>query len=145
MTRQQGQAIVSESREDQSVFLLVSLENYPAEGPTCHWYVLDAMRGPFDWRTIWVDLKRPEELKLPRAGDDNQIVRALTLRGDIKHTRREGEAPGKHMWLGKIRFVKAPVRIDWDQRQATFEWGTDADQLRLLLGTRLTQQPRLGL
>ncbi|MEQ8787931.1 MAG: hypothetical protein RIC55_16615 [Pirellulaceae bacterium] len=117
-----------EVKADRGAFLVVSLENYPAPGPTSIWYVLDAMRGPFEQRTIWVDLQRPEELKLPKQGQQSESKSpTLLLRGDVKHTRREGEPPGEHLWIGEMRLVKAPLRLDWDQRLAPFEWGGDAD------------------
>ncbi len=120
-----------EVKAERGAFLAASLENYPAAGPICHWYFLDGMRGPFEWRTIWLDLHRPEELKLPgdRKGmaEADATLRGLQLHGNLMNTRREGEPPGQHIWIGRIRFVKQAVHLDWDQTKAPYEWGEGKD------------------
>jgi len=45
----------------RAAFLTVSIDYYPWSGKQARWYVLDGMRGPLGWQTIWVDLRRPEE------------------------------------------------------------------------------------
>ncbi|MCZ7645523.1 MAG: hypothetical protein M5U26_09605 [Planctomycetota bacterium] len=118
-------------KADRAAQLVVSLENYPFEGALCHWYVLDGMRGPFDWRTIWIDLRQPEELKLAGQGKgmDASVpdARGLRLSGGTADTRRAIQEPGENVWLGAIRFVKQAVSLDWDQRLAPYTWGKGQD------------------
>ena len=112
-------------------FLVVSLENYPAAGELSHWYVLDGMRGPFDWRTIWIDLKRPEEIKAAGRykgmGAEDASLRGLQIRGKLRDIRRRIQEPGDSMWLARIRFARKAVDLDWDQTQAPCTWERGKD------------------
>ncbi|MDA1138268.1 MAG: hypothetical protein O3B01_06765 [Planctomycetota bacterium] len=118
-----------EVKSDRASFLRLSLENFPDEGELSHWYVLDSMRGPFGWKTIWIDLTRPEEIKQPgkykglSAKDPG--LRGLQIMGNMRDTRRSIQEPGNSMWLRSIRFVKKAIHIDWDQSKAPYTWKDD--------------------
>ncbi|MDP6116546.1 MAG: hypothetical protein QGG53_32190 [Planctomycetota bacterium] len=118
-----------EVKSDRASFLRFSLENFPDEGELSHWYVLDSMRGPFEWKTIWLDLRRPEEIKQPGkykglAAKDPSL-RGLQIMGHMRDTRRSIQEPGHNMWLRSIRFVKKAIDVDWDQTKATYTWDND--------------------
>ncbi|MDP6507042.1 MAG: hypothetical protein QF886_25675, partial [Planctomycetota bacterium] len=118
-----------EVKSDRASFLRFSLENFPDEGELSHWYVLDSMRGPFGWKTIWLDLRRPEEIKQPgrykglSAKDPD--LRGLQVMGHMRDTRRSIQEPGHNMWLRSIRFVRKAIDIDWDQTKAPYTWDKD--------------------
>ena len=115
-----------EVKADRGAFLRLSLENYPEPGELSHWYVLDAMRGQFEWRTIWIDLTAPEEIK--RAGtykgmsSEDPTLRGLLMSGHVKPFRRRILGAGQRLWLRNLRFSKQAVHIDWDQRLAPYRW-----------------------
>ena len=116
-----------EVRADRGAFLRFSLENFPRPGALSHWYVLDTARGAFDWRTIWIDLKRPEEIKAAgtykgMAAEDPD-ARGLRFDGRVKDLQRTGQGEGRSIWLGAIRFCNKAVDVDWDQTQAPYTWG----------------------
>jgi hypothetical protein len=118
-------------KADRGAFLRFSLENFPNPGELSHWYVLDAMRGPFGWGTLWLDLRRPEEVRLPgqykgMAAEDPSL-RGLQLSGSLRDTRRQTQQPGHSMWIGPIRLVRKAVDLDWDQREAPHTWGDGED------------------
>src|SRR5690606_15648230 len=52
-----------EVKADRAAFMRIAIENHPRIGDVSYWYVLDGMRDAFDWKTIWVDLRVPEEIK----------------------------------------------------------------------------------
>ncbi len=109
-------------KADRGASLVVSLENWPGKNQLTHWYVLDTARAAFDWRTIWIDLRRPEEVK--EAGtykgmaEARPDARGLRLRAFVKDLGRKEQGPGRRVWLGPVRFVRQAVHLDWDQRQA---------------------------
>jgi len=120
-----------EVKADRAAFLRFSLENYPNPGELSHWYVLDSMRGPLDWQTIWIDLRLPEEIK--QAGkykgmaSKDPTLCGLQFTGSVKDTRRKAQAPGRRIWLGKMRFAKKAIDLDWDQSKAPYTWGEGKD------------------
>ncbi len=115
-----------EVKADRAAFLRVSLENFPTAGDLSHWYVLDTARGAFDWRTIWVDLNRPEEIKA--AGTykgmekEDPNARGLVITGNVKDLNRKAQGPGRSIWLGPVRLAKKAVDLDWDQREAPYRF-----------------------
>jgi len=115
-----------EVKADRGAFLRLSLENYPEPGELSHWYVLDAMRGQFEWRTIWIDLTEPEEIK--RAGQykgmssEDPTLKGLPIAGSVKVFKRRILGAGQRIWLRNLRFAKKAVHLDWDQRQAPYKW-----------------------
>lgn len=114
-------------KADRGAFLRFSLENYPGPGDLSHWYVLDTSRGAFDWRTIWIDLRRPEEIKLAGAykgmAKADPTLRGLRFDGFVKDLKRATQGPGRRLWLGPVRFVRSAVDVDWDQSKAPYTWG----------------------
>ncbi len=124
-------------KADRGAFLRVGVENHPAQGDISYWYVLDTMRAGFGWRTIWVDLKRPEEIK--RGNDssrarwrkgmdtDSAGARGVQITGRVKDLGSKDQGSGRKIALGPIRFVKEAVHLDWDQRKAPYTWGDGAD------------------
>jgi len=113
-----------EVKADRGSFVCVSLENYPEEGELSHWYVLDSARGAFDWRTIWVDLRRPEEIK--EAGtykgmaSEDPGARGVRIRGSVIDLNRKAQGADRRVRLGAVRLVRQAVHLDWDQRQAPY-------------------------
>ena len=84
-------------KADCAAFLRVSLDHHPWLGKQARWYVLDGMRGPVGWRTIWIDLQRPEE------GDRKEAQSPqLTLRISGRHedTGRSIQGQDRTMMLG---------------------------------------------
>jgi hypothetical protein len=120
-----------EVKADRAASLRFSLENYPNPGELSHWYVLDGMRGGFDWRTIWIDLRFPEEIKAAgtykgMAAKDPEL-RGLQFTADVGDTRRAAQGPGRNIWIGRIRFCKKAVDLDWDQSKAPCTWEKGKD------------------
>jgi len=117
--------LMIEAKAGRGAFMRVSLENYPGEGELSHWYVLDSGRGPFDWQTIRIDLRKPEEIKPPRAykgmASKDPSRRGLQLVG------RPGRGTDR-LWLGRIRIAKRAIDLDWDQRKAPYTWGKGKDK-----------------
>ena len=95
-----------EVRAGRGVFMRISLENYPNDGELSHWYVLDAARGAFGWKTIWLDLRQPEEVKPPK-DTKGMEKKDLSRRGMLLSGHG---SPGKGaLWLGRMRFFKKPI------------------------------------
>jgi len=118
-------------KADGRAALRVSLENYPKPGDLSHWYVLDAARGRFGWRTIWIDLRRPEEIKAAGTykgmAKTDPSARGLRLLGGARTLRASLQGPGRRLWLGPIRFARKAVDLDWDQSRAPHTWGKGKD------------------
>lgn len=118
-------------KADAHAFLMVSLENFPNPGDLSHWYVLDGAPAALPWRTIFIDLNKPEETK--RAGtykglaDADPQARGLRLRGRIEELHRSLQGPGRTIRLGDARFVRKTVDLDWDQSQAPYTWEKGKD------------------
>jgi hypothetical protein len=116
---------------DGHAWLRFSLENFPKEGQLSHWYVLDAARGALPWGTIWIDLNRPEEIK--QAGtykgmaEKDPAARGLRFDGRVPDLKRSIQGPGRSIRLGRIRFVRKAVDLDWDQARAPYRWGKGED------------------
>ena len=122
-----------EVKTDAHAHLRISLENYPNEGDLAHWYVLDGARGAIGWRTIWVDLRRPEEIKAAGTYKGMEAKdaarRGLLFATSISDTKRAIQEAGCCVWLGRLRLVQQAVALDWDQRQVTTEGGTTGRDL----------------
>ncbi len=120
-----------EVKADPQAWLILSLENYPRPGWTSRWYPLDAVRGGFDWRTIWLDLKRPEEMF--QAGNKGGTERddldsgRLRFSARVQPAKRVIQDPGRAVLLRDIRFVKEAVHLDWDQTQVASSWEQGKD------------------
>lgn len=71
-------------KADRGATLRVAVENHPRIGDISYWYVLDSMRGAFDWTPIWVDLSLPEEVK---ASDDHRSPWRAGMADDSKDLR----------------------------------------------------------
>lgn len=116
-----------EVKADRGAFVRFSLENYPGEAELSHWYVLDKGRGKFGWRTIWIDLRLPEEIKPPGykgMAADKPGLNGLRFMGRVADMKRSMQGPGRRIWIGGVRFVRKAVDLDWDQRVAPYEWKT---------------------
>ena len=132
--------ITLQVKADRAAFLQVSLDHYPWSGKQARWYVLDGMRGPVGWRTIWIDLRRPEE------GDRKEAQSPqLTLRISGRHedTGRSIQDQNRSMMLGEIRAVEKAVDLDWNQRRVSHTWepGGDLTQTYPLTVTNQLDRP----
>jgi hypothetical protein len=108
-----------EVKTPRGAFLRFSLENYPSEGELSHWYVFDGTHGPSDWKTVWVDLRLIEEIKLPGQykglSAHDPALRGLQIMGHITDSRRSIQEPDSTIWIRNIRFAKKAIDLDWDQ------------------------------
>ena len=136
-----------EVKADRGAFLRFSLENFPNPGQLSHWYVLDTARGAFDWRTIWIDLHKPEEIKAAGTykgmGDADPEARGLRFDGNVKDLKRAAQGPGRSLWFGSIRFCKKAIDLDWDQTKFSYksEKGQDLVYTYPLTLTNKLSQP----
>jgi len=105
-------------------FMRISLENYPGDGELSHWYFLDSARPEFAWQTIWIDLKKPEEIK-PPGRFKGMAAKNPNLRG-MQLLFRPGYN-GKPLIVGRLRIAKTAVSLDWDQRKAPYTWNKGGD------------------
>lgn len=123
-------------KADRGAFLRVAVENHPRVGDVSYWYVLDGMRGSFDWKTIWVDLDVPEEIKA--AGDHRSPwregmgkgsagQRGVQILGSVKDLKSRKQGSQRSIWIGDVRFVQEAVHLDWDQTKAPYTWDRGAD------------------
>lgn len=110
-------------KADRAATLLFSTDHFPERGTQARWYALDALRGPFDWKTLTIDLDLPEEIK-PTASSASA---SLILRGRINDTGRAAQGDERRLWIGAIRAVKKAVTIDWDQTTFTYAWDAGGD------------------
>jgi len=110
-------------KADPRAWLVISLENYPEPGWISNWYVLDAVRGGFDWRPVWLDLKRPEEMypagKVGGMAVGESAARGLRINSWVSATKRVIQDPGRAVLLRNVRFVREAVHLDWDQTQVS--------------------------
>jgi hypothetical protein len=115
-----------EVKADRGAFLRFSLENFPQPGQLSHWYVLDTARGAFGWRTIWIDLNKPEEIKAAGTykgmGESDPAARGLRFDGLVKDLKRAAQGPGRSIWVGPVRFCRKAVDVDWDQTTFSQKW-----------------------
>ena len=120
-----------EMKADRGATLHVTLENHPVPGQLAHWFALDAARGEFDWRTLWIDLRRPEAVhaagKYKGMVREDPDARGLRFHGGVKDLKRSIQPPGRTIWLGRVRLVRKAVDLDWDQTQAPCTWGKGKD------------------
>jgi len=118
-------------KADARATLVVSLENHPAPGQLSHWYLFSKARDAFPWETAWIDLGRPEEIK--QAGSykgmdsDDPSLRGLRMLGFVGDSHRAAQPPDRRIWLGPVRFLRKAVDLDWDQRQAPYQWQPGKD------------------
>lgn len=120
-----------EVKADARAQIQVSLENFPRPGDLSHWYAIGGVHQAFGWRTLYIDLHRPEEIKLAGSykGMENADpeARGLTIRGTIGQRMREADSPDGFLWMRAARLVKQAVRVDWDMSQAPYTWGSGQD------------------
>ena len=132
--------ITLQVKADRAAFLQVSLDHYPWSGKQARWYVLDGMRGPVGWRTIWIDLRRPEEGRRQEAQSPQLTLR---ISGRHKDTGRSIQDQNRSMMLGEIRAIKEAVDLDWNQRRVSHTWepGGDLTQTYPLTVTNQLDRP----
>lgn len=99
-------------KADRAAFLKISADGVPDSETRANWWVLDALRGPFQWRTIWMDLDLPETVEREADTSTPQI----RLDGYVKDTGRSNQSDERRIWLGDFRAVRRAVAVDWDQR-----------------------------
>ena len=123
-------------KADRAARLRIAVENHPRVGDISYWYVLDSMRGAFEWRTLWLDLRLPEEVKSgddPRSpwregmGADSAAWRGVQLQGSVMDLKSQKQGPARSLWLGEVRFIRQAVALDWDQTKAPYTWGRGED------------------
>lgn len=113
-----------EVKADNCAFLGFTLENYPEPGDVSNWYPLDAINRGSDWRTIWLDLKRPEEIVANKA---SSAAPALVISGAVRDVRWRMQGDSRCLWLKNLRLAKKAIDLECDQRQAPYEWGPKQD------------------
>lgn len=123
-------------KADRGAVLRIAVENHPKVGDVSYWYVLDGMRGPFDWKTIWVDLTRPEEIKSrddhrspwrKGLGENSEGLRGVQVQGQVRDLKSMKQGPDRNIRLENVRFVREAVHLDWDQTRAPYTWGEGKD------------------
>lgn len=118
-------------KADAHAFLVVSLENFPNPGELAHWYVLDAARLEQPWRTIWIDLHKPEEVKqagtFKGGNTTDPAARGLVVQGRVAEIRRSIQGRGRSIWLSDVRLVKKSLDLDWNQSRAPYTWDRGKD------------------
>ena len=113
-----------EVKSDNRAFLGFTLENYPEKGDISNYYPLDAINRGSDWHTLWLDLKRPEEIVPNRA---SSATPALRIYGNVRDVRWRMQGDSRCLWLRNVRFAKKAIDLECDQRQAPYEWGPKQD------------------
>ena len=94
-----------------------------------------------------MDLHHPEEIK-PAGGYKGMekvdpSAQGLRLGGSVADSGRFTQPPGRRIWLGKVRFLRSAVRVDWDQTKAPYTWGEGRDlvyRYPLRVTNRLTRR-----
>ena len=118
-------------KADRGASMQVSLENYPEPGALSHWYAPAFVEGINGWRTLWIDLKRPEEVKAAGSykgmGSEDPSRRGLRIRASVKDLGRSIQPPGRNVWVGPVRFARTTVKIDWNQRKVPLSWAKGKD------------------
>jgi hypothetical protein len=118
-------------KADAHAFLVVSLENFPRPGELSHWYVLDTARLEVPWRTIWIDLNKPEEVKSAGTykgmSEKSPAARGVQVGGHVADLRQKSQGPGRSVWLSDMRLVKKTIDLDWDQTKAPYAWEKGKD------------------
>ncbi|MBM4042063.1 MAG: hypothetical protein FJ290_26505 [Planctomycetes bacterium] len=113
-----------EVKADNCAFLQLTLENYPEPGDVSNWYPLDAINRGSDWRTVWLDLKRPEEIQPKRASSETP---ALVLAGAVRDVRWRMQGDSRCLWLKNLRLTRKAIDLECDQTKAPHEWGPKQD------------------
>ena len=114
-------------KADRGAQLQVTLAGDPGPDRIAHWWVLDGLRGPLGWRTIWIDLRMVETLEdapPPRTDADTTGGPTLTVEGFVKDLGRRAAAGASSIWIGEIRFVRRAVHLDWDQTRVSHSGGS---------------------
>jgi hypothetical protein len=106
-------------KAEDGAFAVANMANHPADGAACSWYFLDGMRKAFEWRTVWLDLDKPEELTTGGA--------RMRAGGDLAGGESVLRIRGSGVMIRHIRLVKEAVHLDWDQRRAPCTWGEGQD------------------
>lgn len=113
-----------EVKADNCAFLQFTLENYPEKGDVSNWYPLDAINRGADWRTIWLDLKRPEEIQPGKAAAE---APGLLIAGAVRDVRWRMQGDSRCLWMRNLRFAKKAINLECDQAKAPYEWGPKQD------------------
>lgn len=111
-------------KADNNAFLQFTLENYPEPGDVSNWYPLDAIGRGFDWRTVWLDLKRPEEIEAKKATGPKP---ALLVSGAVRDLRWRMQGDSRCLWLRNLRLAQKALDLECDQTRAPYEWGPGKD------------------
>lgn len=108
-------------KAERSAFAHLTVDNVPWEDKRGNWYFLDGLQPGFDWKTIWIDLDRPESGLRSSTGEEETTIK---LNGQIKDTGRSTQN-AENIWIGDIRAVKEVVEVDWNQSEASYSWSDD--------------------
>jgi hypothetical protein len=112
--------------EGGRVYLVIGLEHAPyAKGRFVDWYPADSATEPFDWRTVCLDLRWPEEVRDVAPPE----TRKLYIQVSPYETARTDEAPWRKITFDNFRLVKKVIDVDWDQRKAPHETTAEGDLL----------------
>lgn len=113
-----------EVKADNNAFLQFTLENYPEPGDVSNWYPLDSINRGSDWRTVWLDLKRPEEIQ---PGQVKAEAMALAITGNVRDLRWRMQGDSRCIWMRNLRLAKKAIDLECDQTKAPYEWGPQQD------------------
>lgn len=113
-----------EVKADNNAFLQFTLENYPEPGDVSNWYPLDAIGRGADWRTVWLDLKRPEEIQ---PGNLSSTAPTLVVSGAVRDLRWRMQGDSRCLWLRNLRLATKAIDLDCDQTRAPYEWAAGQD------------------
>ncbi|MFM9058881.1 MAG: hypothetical protein ACKOSQ_07150 [Planctomycetaceae bacterium] len=111
-------------KADNNAFLQFALENYPEPGDVSNWYPLDAIGRGSDWRTVWLDLKRPEEIEPNKATGPKP---ALLVSGAVRDLRWRMQGDSRCLRLRNLRLATKAIDLECDQTRAPYEWGPGQD------------------
>jgi hypothetical protein len=98
-------------KASRGAFVEVHVDNVPSYGGKLNYWILDGLRGSFDWRTIYMDLNLPETIGSASGGEQT-----ISISGHVEDTGRSIQGDDRKIWLGEFRAVKEAVHIDWDQK-----------------------------
>ncbi len=119
-------------KADRGAQLQVTLTGHPSAAQASNWWVLDGLRGPLGWRTLWIDLRMVETTEElsdsggASASDTSAGAHVLSIEGFVKDLGRNAAAEAESIWIGDIRFVRRAVRLDWDQTRVSHTGGGGA-------------------
>ena len=110
-----------EVKADNCTSLGFSLENYPQPGDVSNWSVLDAMNRGSDWRTVWLDLKRPGSMERPPQLAPE--ASGLRIGGGAPALPWRMQGDSHRIWIKNLRFAKRAISLECDPTQSSYEWG----------------------